>query len=356
MKYKNLFRRSALPAALISAMSGVTPVILDPPPTDNPNHFSLGYRMAFDVGVDFKHVGAFTPPGLLRQTPAGDPFNYDDGYVLPDSSSAQTGYTRYWGYDSQSQLPGNGTILMQRSSSSGASTGDVGDDGPQPGFELTYDRELGRRGNFRWGVEAAFNYMNVCVKDNSPQAVGVSQLTDAYQLPTMIGGGYVVPVQAPHYQGPGALNSGNGDTVIGSTPISSSTQTIAATAIGSREFNADIFGFRLGPYIEMPVTPKWKVDLSAGLALAEVDSQFNYSETISVAGVPPSSGSSSHNAVLVGGYVSGTVSYQLNKNWNAFGGVQFQDLGKYSQNINGREAVLNLSKSTFVSFGVGFSF
>src|SRR5580692_5684132 len=140
MKYKSLFRRSTLPAALLSAMSSVTPVLTDPPPADSPDHLNLSYRMAFDVGVNFGHVGAFTPPGLLRQTPAGAPFNYDDGYVLTDSSGDAMGYTRYWGYDSPSQLPGNGTILMQRSSSSGASTGDLGGDDPQSGFELTYDR------------------------------------------------------------------------------------------------------------------------------------------------------------------------------------------------------------------------
>jgi hypothetical protein len=315
---------------------------------------NLSYRMAFDVGVNFRHVGAFTPPGLLRQTPAGAPFNYDNGYVLTDSSGNALGYTRYWGYDSPSQLPGNGTIQFQRSSSGGASTGEFGDDSPQSGVELTYDHEFGRVGRVKWGAEVAFNYMNVCVSDSSPQLVGVNQQTDVYPLPTMPGGGYVVPAPAPHYQGPNALQTG--DTVIGATPVSSSSQVIAAMATGSRQFNADIFGMRLGPYIDVPVNPNWDVNLSAGLALAEVDSQFSYTESISVAGVPTSTGSSSHNAVLVGGYVSGSVSYQINKYWNAFGSVQFQDLGKYTQTVNGRQAVLDLSKTTFVSVGLGFSF
>lgn len=353
MKYTKLFRRSVLPAAMLSAASGVTPVVLDPPKAESPNHVGFSYRTAFNVGVDFKHVGTFTPPGALRQTIAGDAFNYDDGYVLTDSSGNTLGFTRYWGYDNASQLPGDGTLLMHSSSSSGTSTSSR-DDGPQPGFELTFNRELGRKGNRSWGLEAAFNYMNVCVRDSRPQLVGVSQRTDVYPLPTVPGGGFVVPAPAPHYQGPDAADEG--DTVIGATPVSSSTGTVPAIVTGSRSFDADVFGFRLGPYVDLPLNDKWSVNLSGGLALAEVNSDFSFTENISLAGVPTSSGTGSHNDLKIGYYVSGSVSYQFSKNWNAFGGVQFQDLGKYSHQVNGREAVLDLSKSVFVSVGVGFSF
>ncbi len=72
--------------------------------------------------------------------------------------------------------------------------------------------------------------------------------------------------------------------------------------------------------------------------------------------VPSVSGSGSHNDMLVGGYVASSVSYKLNKNWDAFGGVQFQKVGKYSQSINGRTAVLNLDKAIFVVVGATYSF
>jgi formylglycine-generating enzyme required for sulfatase activity len=51
--------------------------------------------------------------GATRYTPDGDAYNYDDGYVLVDSSGNAGGYTRYWGYDNSSQIV-NGLLVLHR--------------------------------------------------------------------------------------------------------------------------------------------------------------------------------------------------------------------------------------------------
>jgi len=46
-------------------------------------------------------------------TPDGDPWNYDDGYVIDDSPGTPPGITWYWGYTSNSQLV-DGFLVFHR--------------------------------------------------------------------------------------------------------------------------------------------------------------------------------------------------------------------------------------------------
>lgn len=317
------------------------------------NRFGASFRMAFDVDVEFSGSGAFTPPGLFRQTPAGDPWNYDDGYVLTDSSGNSMGYTRYWGYEYNTQLPGDGTILMHRSSSSGVTS--KADDEPRYGGELTYHRDLGGEDNWRWGLESALNYLWVSVRESSPLPVGYSQLTDIYPLPELEGGGFVNPPPAPHYQGPDL--PANGDTVLVATPAGPpAINSMTATLTGRRELDADIFGLRLGPYLEVYMGENLTLAISGGFALAYVQSDFSFSEALSVAGVPAMSGSGSHHDWQPGGYASANLIYKLSREWGIFAGAQYQNVGKYSHTENGRKATLDLSHTLFVVVGASFSF
>jgi hypothetical protein len=352
MKSAHLLKRTMLPAALIGGLSGAS-AQLDLPNAESPNRFGLSFRMAFNVKVDFENVGAFPSPAGLRTTPDGAPFNYDDGYVLTDSSGNLLGYTRYWGYDSASQVPGDGTIVMHTTSSAGASVA-APNENPELGFELTYNRELGRNKTVRWGVESAFNYMNVAVNDSGPVAISASRVSTPYQLPSLEGGGFVSPPPAPYYHG--ADLSTNGNPVINTTPLPSGTAEALVAMAGTRDFDADIFGFRVGPYLELSLGEKTKLSLSGGLALALVTSEFSFNETIAQPNVPPASGSGSQQDVLVGGYVAGNIAYKLAPNWDLFGGVQFQKVGQYSQTVNGETAVLDLSQSIFVVVGASYSF
>jgi len=350
---------------------------LTPPPEKSPDRYNLGFRMGFNITADFKNLGAFTPEGHLvpipgqgsvsqPASPNGDAVGnrtYEDGYVWVDSSGNALGYSRYWGYDSSSQYnPAAGTILMHSSSSPGTSSNNRDGD-PQMGFEFTYNRRFGNSEKWTWGLEAAFNYMNVTIHDSHTLSGAGTLITDAFQLPQEFGGeGFIVPPPAPYSHGP-VLTPDTGNPVINATPTRLPLSTFATSIAGSRQFDADVFGWRLGPYAEVPLGSKVTLGLSGGLALAAITSDFRYHETVTFdehIGVGPATrinaGSSSEADVQVGGFVSATCNVALSQKWNLFGGAQFQDLGHYTHRIGNREARLDLSESVFVTVGLSFSF
>jgi len=315
------------------------------------NRFSLNARFGLNISAKFMGMSgiSLTPPP--RTTPDGSQYNYDDGYVLTDISGNAGGQTWNWGYDQSGQISGN-TILMHRSTVSAAapSATGVGGGDPQSGFEFVYDRELGNRDKLHFGLEAAVNYMSLSLKDTSTFSGNVSRLTDAY--PFTPG---TTPPPAPYqgsFAGPGF--------VLGATPMSSITTPITggATIVDQRNYDADVWGFRLGPYAEYPLSEKIDLWFSGGLAVGVVDGSASWNETASIAGgnTLVGSGGGSDLGLLWGAYLSANVSWQLSEHWSAEGGLQYQYLGTYEHNFGGQAMQLDLSKSVFITIGLGYSF
>ena len=100
-------------AALVALLVPAT-LWAQPDDATNLNHFSFSARAGFNITGRFKNLGALTLTPSTRLTPNGDPYNYDNGYVLTDVSGNAGGQTWYWGYDGPGQISGN-TILMSRS-------------------------------------------------------------------------------------------------------------------------------------------------------------------------------------------------------------------------------------------------
>src|SRR5256885_11319084 len=108
---------------------------------------------------------------MIRRPPRSTLFPYTtlfrSGYVLTDVSGNLGGQTWYWGYDdSASQISGN-TILLNRSTVSGNFSSPSVNSDPNLGGELTYNRLLGTKDRFRYGVEAAANYLNLSLRNSS---------------------------------------------------------------------------------------------------------------------------------------------------------------------------------------------
>jgi hypothetical protein len=183
----------------------------------------------------------------------------------------------------------------------------------------------------------------------------VNRSADAFTLGPAAGGGLIVPPPAP-YSGPYALVT-EGDPVIHDSPVRT-TSLIPSSISGQRSFNADLFGFRLGPCLEIPLSRKVSLTLDGGFALVYVNSDFSYNETVSIPGVGSVSnaGSGSHSAWLPGGYVAVNISVALSKRWALVAGAQFEDVGRYTQNLNGKEAMLDLSNAIFATLGLSYSF
>jgi hypothetical protein len=322
---------------------------------DSPNRFGLSYRMGFNISAKFKNLGGF--PALTDPGPAtaGADHTYDDGYNRVDSSGNQgvaPNTTWYWGYQDASQVPGDGFIYFHSSQSAATveaeETSDI-----QHGLELTYNRRLGRLGRGGWGLEAAFNFTFLDISDSGALYGTTDRITDKYSL--TVNNQVVVPPQAPYagpYVGPGP--------VISDVPIRTMETIPGGTLVdGERAFEADVYGFRVGPYAAFPLSRRLSVSLSGGLAAAYIDSTLSGSQSVQIPGAgstPWVSGSDSANDWQLGAYAAARLSYAFSRRVDAAVGVQYQYLGTYNHKAGGWEAEVDLGESIFVTVGVGISF
>jgi hypothetical protein len=342
----------SIPLSLFASALLVPAVIADDQvETNSLNHFRFVPRAAFGINARFRNVGNLFLSPAGRTTPNGNAYNYNDGYVRTDVSGNAGGHTWYWGYDSSSQISGN-TILMHQTAASGNVSSSDGTDLSNPGWggELIYDRELGSRGAVCYGLEAALDYANLSLRAGGSGTGDIIQTTDAYAF-----GSGTTPPAAPYqgtFNGPGFL--------IGSSPASSSStvMTGAANIMTTQRLDANIWGMRLGPYLDFPVDERVDLSLSGGVALALMGASASWTEIVNLSGSGPlsASGGGHDLAFLWGGYVGVNLSWQLSKHWDAEAGGQYQYLGIYRHTFDGSEVELNLTKSILVTLGISYSF
>ncbi len=322
------------------------------------NRFTLSARFGLNISGKFKGVGSSfssgTPLSAGRQTAQGDAYNYDNGYVLTDISGNAGGQSWYWGYDNASQVnSGANTIAFNHTAATGLPSQNSGDDSTSVGAELAYDHELGVREDWhhlRYGLEGAFNYMPIEFSSGGVFNATLSQRTDTYSYASG-----TTPPSAP-YQG----SFGGPGFVINVPAVSSTVALIpGASFIAQQHFDANLWGFRFGPYIEYPLSEKLDIFLTGGLALGLIDGNASWKEVLTLpggAGSLTAAGSGSDISLLYGYYIGLNAGYQLTERWGVEAGLQFQDLGTYDHNFGGRMAELDLSKSLFIHAGIGYSF
>ncbi len=325
---------------------------------DSTNRLTLSLRFGLNISGKFKGVGgplsSPVPSGNARHTSRGDAYNYDDGYVLTDISGNAGGQTWYWGHDSASQVNAvPNSIAFNRDTTVGLPSESANHDSPYVGGELAYNREIGVKENWhhlRYGLEAALNFMPIQFNSGGLYNAMISRVTDTY--------GYTpgtTPPSAPYqgsYDGPGF--------VINVPPMSSVTALVpGGTFLAQQHFEANLWGFRLGPYLEYPLSDKLSLHLSGGLAVGLLAGDATWKETLTLPGGGSSttmSGGGSDTALLFGYYVGLNAAYQINDRWSVEAGIQFQDLGTYDHNFGGRSLELDLSKSLFIQAGISYSF
>ena len=322
---------------------------------DETNRITMSARFGFNISARFKGFSTLpSPPSSNRKTPSGDSYNYDNGYVLTDQSGNFGGQTWYWGYDnSAQQISGNNIVLSRSTLESGAGSA-TAKDNPDYGGELVYYRLLDTKGKLRLGFELAANFLNLSMNDSRTLSAGVSRTS--YPFP-------FAPGTTPPSATPGAPYQGSFEGpgfVIGDTPGEPTTAIVpgGATIEGHRKFDANLWGFRMGPSLEYPVNQYLKFGLSGGFAGALVDAEASWSETITIEGTSsaPLTGSDDTLKTKLGWYVGATASWQFAERWSVLAGVQYQGLGTFRHSFGGRQVELDLTKSLFATIGVGFSF
>jgi len=110
--------------------------------------------------------------------------------------------------------------------------------------------------------------------------------------------------------------------------------------------------------VELPLSEKWDLRLSGGLAVGLLNGNESWKQTLTPSGGNPITlgGGGGAFETLWGYYASLDATWQINKRWAVDGAVQFQDLGKFNHNFGGRQVELDLSRSLFVELGVSYSF
>jgi hypothetical protein len=311
---------------------------------EDPNRFSLGLRMGLNIDAKFKESGGGAGGAAIGPATGGGLDRvYDDGFVRRDASGNQGGMTWNWGYQNASQVSGD-TLLMH-GSSAGRVPGFSRSDDPQWGAELGYERRLGEWSWGKWGVQTAFNWTDVEINGRQAATVSSAVVTDAYPL------GGIIPPLAPYagsFAGPGP--------VIGDSPTRSSAVT-SSVVESKRALDAQVYGWRLGPYLELPVKEWLAVQLSGGLALGVVDSEFRYRDVATGGGTTSvRSGRHSDSDVLAGGYAEAQLSFRVTERASVFTGAQYQYLPDFEQKGRGTKAELELGDAIFVTLGFKLHF
>jgi len=317
------------------------------------NRITFTARMGFNIAVRFKGT-AGNLPATPRATQRGDGYNYDDGYVLPDIAKVEygntDGQTWYWGYDdSASQISGN-TILLSRSTPSGAFTSPWMEDNPMPGFEITYNGRLASVDHANFGIEVGGSFMDITLRNSSSFSGRAARVTDAYPFAA----GTTPPSATPaspyqgSYEGPGFL--------IGDAPVNSTSAMVPGgfTVSGGQRFSGALWGLRLGPYVDFPLGQDVNIWVSGGVVGALLVADAQWSDTISLPGagsLPTTTGHGHEDAFLWGAFASANIAWDLGENWSLVGGVQFQYLEDFSHNFGGRTVELDWGNTWFATVG-----
>jgi hypothetical protein len=319
---------------------------------DANDSLSLSLRFGLNMSGKFTSAGRGSPAYANgARTPNGAPYNFDNGYVLTDVSGNAHGQTYYYGYESPGQVGGVAgaqTLALTRTSSAGPN--DALYD-PRVGAELTYNHQLGVKENWhhlRYGVEVAANYTYLMFQDTV--AGNVTQYLYNFAPGTTAP---TAPFQG-NFNGPGANN--NSYAILDATPFAQNQQS---SFIEQQQFRGNLWGFRIGPYVELPVNKDFTLHLSGGFAVGLLNANASWSEISTPGnggGATSASGGGSDLSALYGGYVRLDAVWQLDRHWAVEAGAQFQDLGTYSHDFGGRTVELDLSKSVFVEAGLSYSF
>jgi hypothetical protein len=354
----------ALPILLAAAASAADG-------TRDPNRFGLRGIVSFNIKTEFTSA---TPTALIGAGPAFGPAGnadrfYDDGYVRIDASGNAAGQTVFWGYQNLTQytpaggVPGAAGSTMAYHSAPSPADGALrrGRNEGDPGFEAIYARDLGsftvsggRRAH--WGLSGTFAYTTLERRDRGTMTGAVLQTTDTYTLP--VGS---IPL-APTFQnlttaaGPGGLLN-----VSGPTPgdiFTRATAAAAATATIDNKLEANLYGFKIGPFLELPLTDTVGLSLGGGLAAVMVSQNYDYAHSLVVTGGATSTraGTGRQEEWLLGTSLYARLAWEFRSNWSLNAGIEFQRAGRSTTAAGTQTASLTLNTVLTATLGLNYGF
>jgi len=307
--------------------------------------FGVSGGAAFNYKSDFRTTaesqGRSTSPDNIGNR------TYDDGYVTTETPPIIPGKTRYYGYDQTKGAqvvnnPGGGGTLKLNSAQNiidaQAVSGQQNE--AQPAIEIYWQNNLTENKKLNFGLRAALRWQRIELDNKTLGSTTVETISDTYSytagaLLTSTYSGY--PTPTPGYP------------VINDTPTTRSTTYAAGTDITcTRNLDADLFGFDLGPTLSLNLTEKMRAVLSAGGTVAWMRSDFSYSDGALA------SGRDTKEEFLVGAYASADLQYQIGEHWGVFTGAAYTKLQDFNQQVDGRSASLQFGDSYTLRTGLFF--
>ncbi|MFT3780923.1 MAG: hypothetical protein QM790_02840 [Nibricoccus sp.] len=298
--------------------------------------------------------------------------------------------SRSWSVLNKSQISADGKSVSMHADgviSAGASL--KADSSGSTGFDLSFERRLGRRGKLEWGVTGGFKFGLINAKAAGVFPAYLLRTTDVYKLDRTFSGGLVDEsgqLRNPSTQQPGdasdlkflkfygggqvyqyvdsaTLNlvTTGGDqskgTSVDVSDVNWGTATIVGEVMihGNYQLKGAYYFAQFGPTLRYRFNDRWSVSTSAGLALAWVGTRFRATEFYNTWNdLPEYEYGSTTNRVRVdlegnqteyhltesndthkfipGYYFEFNAEYWATERTGFFAGVTGQGLRKYNQN------------------------
>jgi hypothetical protein len=206
---------------------------------------------------------------------------------------------------------------------------------------------LGRPRTAWYGLRLGGGYSDLELSGRDGVVAPVTLTTDTYAV-----GAGILPA-APYagsFAGPGA--------VIPDTPATRTATVVSGSADVGNEISGRMLGISAGPFLEIPLSEAWTVELGAGGTVLWLERSYRHQETLTVAGLPSLSRGFGATASdwMIGGEVSGRVKWHIRPELTAELGVRLQHLGSVSQTASGRTAKLRLDRALNLLVGLSYSF
>lgn len=344
MQLHRLFPGAALPAACWLGPLMAAAQVSSEDPSILKNRLTVGARFGFGITAEVQNRAPVAPTGTI----------YEDGFVLPDVNGGAGGQTWNWGYNAASQVNPPFLDFHQTAGSPHTGSASTLDGDPQGGFEVLYGRELKRwvkpgRGPIVLGLEGGFGSLDLQLQAVNSLGGPVNRRTDRYGLGTM------TPPPAPYtgaYAAPGPL--------LPLTPGTSLNDVVNAQAELDTRLRSLVLGFKLGPFLELPIYQKLSARVSAGGAFMAALSELESTETL----IDGAGGGLLTTRVerqdgeewVFGFYGQAALEYAFTDYFRFYLGGQYQYLDSVSLTSSRQTAVLSLDGGYELITGLRLSF
>lgn len=325
------------------------------------NRISLKSTFSFGVKTHFTSATANNAGSFPRVGPENR--TYDDGFVNVDISGNAGGNTWNWGYNNNAQFnpadgglnaPNTGAAALAFHSAGSLADGSIRSsrDTVLPGLELTYEEVLGRwnlteRRRVNLGMLVSFGWTRLGQNDSAALAGPVNVTTDRY----LTGG--VLPPLAP-YSG----SFGTAGPLLPDAPVQRDNAALAATGSVNNQLEGSLYGFSVGPFIEVPLTDRFSVSFGGGVGVLYADTTYTFSESVVVPGVVTANrtGRAASSSFLFSGIVRLNAYVAITEALSWETGVAYQYAQSHRSTVSGKTANLMLDGIFSVNTGLNYSF